>query len=151
MTGASYSSLRQSALQSREYYKTVQAWFTDQFVDPIFQRWLTSVLTTPGPTGSALLPLPIDKFEKWSKGAFWFPRGFEGVDPAKDSTAKQIGLKNGFISLQDIASEKGTDLETLFAQHQSAKGLAEQYGIQLAFEPFGTPHQSVEPDVEMEE
>ena len=69
----------------------------------------------------------------------------------KDANAKQIGLKNGFISLQDVAADKGHDLETLFAQHQQAKSLADQYGIQIAFEPFGTPHQSVEPDVETDD
>ena len=146
MTGASYSSLRQEALQSREYYKTVQTWFVDQFIDPVFQRWLGSALTTNDSDGRAVLPLPLEKFDKWSAGASWYPRGFEGVDPLKDSSAKQVGLRNGFISLQDVASDRGTDLESLFAQHQQAKSLAKQYGIDLAFEPYGTPHQSVVPD-----
>ena len=48
--------------------------------------------------------------------------------------------------MQDVASDRGTDFESLFAQHQQAKSLAEQYGIDLAFEPYGTPHQSVAPD-----
>ena len=69
----------------------------------------------------------------------------------KDANAKQTGLKNGFISLQDVAAKKGTDFETLFAQHQQAKVLAEQYGVQIAFEPFGTPHQSVMPETEQGE
>ena len=146
MTGASYSSLRQEQLQAREYYRTVQTWFIDQFIDPVFQRWLASALTTPDQNGRAILPLPVEKFDKWSEGAFFYPRGFEGVDPLKDANAKQVGLKNGFVSLQDIASDRGTDLESLFAQHQQAKALAEQYGIELAFEPYGTPHQSVAPN-----
>ena len=33
LTEASYSSLRQEAMQSREYYRTVQTWFTDQCID----------------------------------------------------------------------------------------------------------------------
>nr|BAR33857.1 phage portal protein [uncultured Mediterranean phage uvMED] len=146
MTGASYSSLRQEQLQAREYYRTVQTWFIDQFIDPVFQRWLSSALTTPDSNGRAVLPLPVEKFDKWSDGASWYPRGFEGVDPLKDANAKQVGLRNGFVSLQDVASDRGTDLESLFAQHQQAKALAEQYGIDLAFEPYGTPHQSVAPD-----
>ena len=132
-------------MQSREYYRTVQTWFTDQFIDPVFQHWLSSVLTTPGDDGNAVLPLPVDKFSKWSAGASWYPRGFEGVDPQKDANAKMTGLQNGFISLQDIAADRGTDLESLFAQHQQAKAMAEQHGIELAFEPFGTPHQAVAP------
>ena len=150
MTGASYSSLRQEALQSREYYRQVQKWFTDQFVDPIFQRWLSSALTTPGDGLNAVLTLPVDKYEKWSKGAHWYPRGFVGVDPQKDANAKQIGLKNGFITLQDIAGDRGTDLESLFSEHQQAKALADQFGVKMSFEPFGTPHQSVMPE-EVEE
>ena len=145
LTGASYSSLRQETMQSREYYRTVQTWFTDQFIDPVFQHWLSRVLTTPGEDGNAVLPLPVDKFSKWSAGASWYPRGFEGVDPQKDANAKMTGLQNGFISLQDIATDRGTDLESLFAQHQQAKAMAEQHGIELAFEPFGTPHQAVAP------
>ena len=66
----------------------------------------------------------------------------------KNANAKQTGLKNGFISLHDVAADKGTDLETLFAQHQQTKSLPEQYEIKMAFEPFGTPHQSVIPDSE---
>jgi hypothetical protein len=34
------------------------------------------------------------------------------------------------------------------AQHQTAKSLAQQYGVKLAFEPFGSPHQSIEPEVD---
>ena len=101
MTVASYSSLRQEALQSREYYRTVQTWFIDQFIDPVFQRWLSSALTTPDSQGRPVLALPLEKFDKWSGGASWFPRGFEGVDPLKDANANQVGLRNVFISLQD--------------------------------------------------
>ena len=146
MTSMSYSSLRQEALQSREYYRTLQQWFIDQFVSPIFQRWLSSVLTTPGVNGNAFLSLPVEKFFKWSGGAEFYPRGFEGVDPLKDANAKKVALQNGFVSLQDVAADRGTDLESLFAQHQQAKLLAEQYGISLAFEPYGTPHNSIDPE-----
>ena len=45
--------------------------------------------------------------------------------------------------MQEVAADRGTDLESLFQQHQSAKALAEQYGIKLAFEPYGTTHQLV--------
>ena len=83
--------------------------------------------------------------DRWSAGASWYPRGFEGVDPQKDANAKMTGLQNGFISLQVIASDRGTDLENLFPQHQQAKAMAEQHDIEMAFEPFGTQHQAVAP------
>ena len=73
-----------------------------------------------------------------------------GVDPQKDDNAKQVGLKNGFITMQGIAGDRGTDLKSLFSEHQQAKALADQFGVKMSFEPFGTPHQSVMPE-EVEE
>ena len=43
----------------------------------------------------------------------------------------------GFISMQDVASNYGRDVETLFESIQREKELAARYGLSLAFEPFG--------------
>ena len=69
-----------------------------------------------------------------------------GVNSQKDANANQIELKNGFITLQDIAGDRGTDLESLISVHQQVKALADQFGVKMSFEPFGTPHQSVMPE-----
>lgn len=43
----------------------------------------------------------------------------------------------GFISMQDVASNYGRDVETLFESIQREKELAKEYDIQIQFEPFG--------------
>ena len=81
---------------------------TDQFIDPVFPRWLSSALTPPGDGVNAVLTLWLDKFEN-SKDSQWYSRGFVGVYPQENVTAKQIGLKNGFTIQQNIAGDRGTN------------------------------------------
>ena len=65
----------------------------------------------------------------------------------EDSYTPLSSMEAGSIEQLPVgrSSDRGTDLESLFAKHQQAKALAEQYGIYLAFEPYGTQHQSVVP------
>ena len=51
--------------------------------------------------------------------------------------ANVIGLQNGTTTYSDISSAFGRDVEELFEQHQKEIALAEQYGIEIAYQPFG--------------
>ena len=46
-------------------------------------------------------------------------------------------MNNGFLSMQDVQAGYGRDVEDVFASIQTEKELANKYGIQIAFEPFG--------------
>ena len=48
-----------------------------------------------------------------------------------------VGLQNGTITYSDISAAYGRDTEELFEQHQKEIELAKQYGIELAYQPFG--------------
>ena len=48
-----------------------------------------------------------------------------------------IGLQNGTVTYSDICASYGRDTEELFEQHQKEIELAKQYGIELAYQPFG--------------
>ena len=41
------------------------------------------------------------------------------------------------MSLQDVANQYGRDVEETFDQIQAEKEMAANYGVKLAFEPFG--------------
>ena len=56
-----------------------------------------------------------------------------------------IGLQNGIMSLQDVASNYGRDVEETMSQIARDKDIAEQYGITLAFEPLGSAHAPITP------
>jgi capsid protein len=57
------------------------------------------------------------------------------------------GMKNGILSIQDVAAQYGKDVEELFAQIQRDKALAEQFGIRYALEPYGATQVGIVPDV----
>ena len=131
LESVNYSSIRQGALDERDGYRTTQQFLIDHFIEPVFKAWLTSAMTA----GS--LPLPMSRFDKFANSVIYRPRGFSWVDPLKEINAQVTGIQNGLLSMQDVCSHAGQDLEDVFESIQREKELAERYGISLAFQPFG--------------
>lgn len=133
LEGTSYSSVRQGALEERDFYKTQQRFFIEHFIDPLFRIWMSHVMDF------ALIPINgPGKFSKFSMGISWRARGFQWVDPLKEINAAVVGLQNGILSHTDIAANYGRDAEETFSQIQRDKEMAAQYGLSMAFEPFGS-------------
>ena len=130
LTQVNYSSIRQGELEQREYFKTMQKFIIDHFCKPVFADWLKMAMT------SNEMNLPMGKYEKFNQPNFQ-PKGFPWIDPLKEIQANIQGLKNGIVSVTDIASNYGKDAETLFEQIQADKKLAERFGLDYMFEPFG--------------
>lgn len=131
LESVNYSSIRQGALDERDHYRTLQQFVIEHFVEPVFQAWLASSMT------SGSIPLPMTKYEKFSNSVIYRPRGFSWIDPQKEIAAQVTGIQNGLLSMQDVASHYGADIEDVFEAVQREKELASQYGISLAFQPFG--------------
>jgi lambda family phage portal protein len=131
LESVNYSSIRQGALDERDNYRTLQAFLITHFIEPVFQSWLTSAMT------SGTLPLPMTRYEKFSTSIIYRPRGFSWIDPVKEINAQVTGIQNGLLSMQDVANHYGADIEDVFESIQREKDLAKRYGISLAFQPFG--------------
>lgn len=132
LEGTSYSSIRQGALEERDFYKTLHTFMIDHFLDPLYRVWLESVVD------NALTPITgFGKYEKFSANFSFRPRGFQWVDPLKEINAAVVGLNNGILSHSDIAANYGRDADETFAQIQRDKESASQYGLDMAYEPFG--------------
>jgi lambda family phage portal protein len=131
LESVNYSSIRQGALDERDNYRTLQAFLITHFIEPVFQSWLTSAMT------SGSLPLPMTRYEKFSTSIIYRPRGFSWIDPVKEINAQVTGIQNGLLSMQDVANHYGADIEDVFESIQREKELAKRYGISLAFQPFG--------------
>lgn len=132
LEGTSYSSIRQGALEERDFYKTQQRFMIEHFIDPLFRLWMRHVMDF------ALIPINGQgKFEKFALGISWRARGFQWVDPLKEINAAVVGLQNGIISHTDIAATYGRDAEETFAQIQRDKEMAKIFGLTMAYEPFG--------------
>ena len=131
LESVNYSSIRQGALDERDHYRTLQAFLITHFIEPVFQAWLTSAMTV----GS--LPLPMTRHEKFSGAIVYRPRGFSWIDPVREINAQVTGIQNGLLSMQDVATHYGADIEDVFESIQRERELADKYGIGLAFQPFG--------------
>lgn len=132
LESTSYSSIRQGALEERDFYRTLQTFMIDHFLDPLYRMWLDTVID------QALTPITgSGKYEKFSANFTFRPRGFQWVDPMKEMRAAVIGLQNGILSHSDIAANYGRDAEETFAQIQRDQESAAQYGLTMAYEPFG--------------
>lgn len=133
LSSVNYSSIRQGALIDRDYYKTIQTFTIEHFTKPIYERWLKMYLTL---SDTQISPLPMSKYEKF-KTCVFIPRSFEWIDPQKEMSASISGLKAGVISLSDVVSKYGKDVESHLEQLQTEKKLADDFNIKYTFEPYG--------------
>lgn len=131
LSSVNYSSIRQGALDERDGYRALQMFMIQHFAEPIFRAWLSSALDFGD------INLPMTKFNKFADNAFFRGRGWNWVDPLKEINAAVVGLNNGILSMQDVSATYGRDVEETFAQIARDKETAAQYGLNMAFEPFG--------------
>ena len=131
LEGVSYSSIRQGTIEDRDHFKVIQQFMIDQFVDPIYRAWLEMAITV------GRINLPMGKYDLFADQVIYRPRGFAWVDPQKEINASVIALNNGIVSLQDVHSQYGRDTEEIFEQINRESELADRYGIDTAFQPFG--------------
>lgn len=124
LEGVSYSSIRQGEIADRDAWRMLQRWMIERFYEPVFDRWVENAILTEA------LQLPAGKVAKF-RSVRWKPRGWNWVDPAKESLAAISDVQNGFKSLFDVAAERGYDLEEIMEENARARDLAKQYGLIL--------------------
>lgn len=110
LEGVNFSSIRAGVLEERDQWLTLQNWFIEALLEPIYAEWfpramVAGVITMPN--GSAL---PLAKQEKFSSHE-WQGRRWSWVDPVKDIEAARLEIKTGIASPQMVAARNGVDVE----------------------------------------
>jgi len=131
LADTSYSSVRQGALMERDAFRGMQKLVMDHFIMPAFAVWLRHVMEF------GFIPLPATRFEKFFSATTFRPRGWQWVDPKNEITAAVMAMHNGVMSPQDVSSQYGRDIEETYSQYERDMQLAQQFGLELAFLPFG--------------
>lgn len=131
LEGTSYSSIRQGALEERDAYRMLQQFLLDHFIIPAYSAWLKHVMEF------GYISIPATRFDKFFLASHFRPRGWQWVDPQKEISAAVEAMHNGIMSIQDVSTQYGRDVEETFSQWQRDKELADQFGLELAFLPFG--------------
>lgn len=141
LEATSYSSIRQGALEERDQYRTLQRFMIDHFVRPIYEAWLGSAMEINS------FGIPLRQYDRFSAAAEFRGKAWNWVDPQKEMGAAVMGLKNGILSLQDVASQYGKDVEELVSQIARDRDVADQFDVRYALEPFGANMNAVDPDI----
>jgi capsid protein len=113
----------------------------EHFVYYVYSAWLDAAMDM------RVFGIGINQYERFLSASNFNGRAWSWVDPLKEMNAAIVGMKNGVLSIQDVAAQYGKDVEDLFAQIQRDKALAEQFGIQFALEPYGTEKAQVDADI----
>lgn len=137
LTSVSFSSIRSGTLEERDQWMSIQEWFIDAFLEPVYAQWLQAALAfgqVKLDNGSAL---SVAKIEKFSAHA-WQPRRWQWVDPRADMEANILAVESGFKSRQAICAELGVDFEDVLVQLKAEQDMAEKMGVKLG-KPLPTP------------
>lgn len=130
MTDVNYSSARIAEMTEREIWITLQDWFIDAFVLPIYREWLNSALLlsqiTFEQSGKAL---PIDKFAKFADASRFQGKRWEWVDPLKDGQANELLIRNALASRSEIAASKGRDFEDIVDELAQENAMLKAAGL----------------------
>ncbi|MEC8917807.1 MAG: phage portal protein [Pseudomonadota bacterium] len=127
LEGVSFSSLRSGELDERDFYQCAQQFAIAQLLEWVGDEWLRSSVLHGA---VAIAPRHYHRLAELT----WLPRGWDWVDPKKDSEAAKLSLETFTDSVSDIARRKGRDPDELFEQiaedrkRFAAAGLADPYG-----------------------
>lgn len=130
LEGVNYSSIRAGVLEERDQWTTLQNWFIDAFLEPIYTEWFARAMTAGAitmPNGSAL---PIGKAAKFAAHE-WQGRRWTWVDPLKDIEAARLEIKTGIASPQMIAARNGVDVEDVIASIAAFEGMVSAAKVTL--------------------
>ena len=141
LEATSYSSIRQGALEERDFYRDIHQFMIDHFVYKVYESWLDAAMELRS------FNIGSNQFDRFLNASTFTGRAWSWVDPLKEMNAAILGMKNGVLSIQDVASQYGKDVEDLFAQIQRDKALAEQFGVQFALEPYGSAKAQVDAEI----
>lgn len=125
LESVNYSSIRAGLLDERDMWRTLQRQFADSVLDPVFSAWLEIAIL------SKKVNLPFAKLDKFNAPS-WLPRGWNWVDPTKDTEAAILGINSGLRTRRDVLAEQGKDLEEVLEQLAEEKKLIESYGLTLS-------------------
>lgn len=115
LEGVNFSSMRHGVVEERDSAKEDQAWFIEQFCQPVFEVWLKQALIYRQLVGPAGNPLPFEKFDKFN-AAHWQGRRWQWIDPKAEVYADKESVRLATKSISQIIRDRGQDPQVVFAE-----------------------------------
>ncbi len=130
LEGVNYSSIRAGVIEERDQWSTLQNWFIDALLEPVYAEWFARAMTAGAitmPNGSAL---PVGKANKFSAHE-WQGRRWSWVDPMKDIEAARLEVASGIASPQMVAARNGVDVEDVIASIAAFEAMVKDAKVTL--------------------
>jgi len=121
-----FSSLRQGVLDEREGWKALQAFARDHLVKPVFAWWLPMAITS----GQLEIPASVS-LDDILENAQWGLRGWDWVDPLKDSQTSIIGIRSCVSTMAAEAGARGRDWRKSIDQRAKEIAYAKAKGVPI--------------------
>lgn len=118
LEGVNYNSLRHDALESRDVFMALQAWFKSVVLRRIYADWLVVQLARGVPIprrAGGSRPANPARLDHYSQ-VRWQGRRWQWVDPAKEIAAAREALEMKVTSRAQIMRERGMDPETIWRE-----------------------------------
>lgn len=122
LEGVSFSSLRSGELDERDFYKSTQQFVISSLLEAVGDAWLSMSLLT------GAIPLPPRNFEIYSE-LCWIPRGWDWVDPLKDSKAATESITNLTKSIGHYVRQAGIDPDDHWDELEREKAELRRRGL----------------------
>lgn len=115
----SYSTMRQFALEDRDYFRTLQRMVIESFLEPVYLDWLRLNVGRI---------LNADRYAKMTR-VRWQPRGWQWVDPTKDAVGMEKKLAARLTAPSILAAEMGLDFEEICQQAKNDQDTLKRYDL----------------------
>lgn len=127
---SNYSSSRLALLDDRDNWRALQNWMIENFHQIVFEKWMDRAVLSGALNlkGFELMP------ERYT-AVRWMPRGWAWVDPQKEVEAYKTAVRSGFMTLTDVVSQSGGDLEELMIVRKRELDIIDGLGISLETDP----------------
>lgn len=124
LEAVNFSSARVGLFEEREMWKTLQVFYAESFLEPVFQDWLEMAIT------SGAINLPVAKFSKFNRPVFK-TRRWSFIDPLKEINAAREAINLRVSSRRQVVEESGGDIEDVFHDNRDDELLAEELDLTL--------------------
>lgn len=108
--------------EERDFWKSMQYWFIEDFCEPIFEPWLEMAIIT------GRVPLPMSKFDKFNV-PYFSGRRWEFVNPDVETSALERRLKLRLTSVSRELAKMNIDRDELFQEIEDDRKEMEARGI----------------------
>lgn len=127
LEATSYSSIRAGSIEERDMYRCDQEWLAENLCQAVYERWLEWNVDSPE------LKIPFSELEQVSSPV-WRGRGFDWVDPSKDTKADIEANNAGLKTKTEILAERGRDYEEVMQELAHEKEIESGLGLSFGVE-----------------